>query len=176
MGEDPSTIRNEIEQTRAEMGDTVEALGYKTDVKTRAKNAISDKVGSAKAKVSGATPDSSDVKQGAASAKGIAEENPLGLAVGAAAVGFVAGLLIPSTRVEDEKIGPVADQVKEKAKETGQEALERGKHVAQQAAETAREAGQEQAEELRSSAQQKASEAQQQARGDVSSGARSPGS
>jgi hypothetical protein len=45
MGEDPSTIRQDIEQTRAEMGDTVEALGYKADVKTRAKNAISDKVG-----------------------------------------------------------------------------------------------------------------------------------
>jgi hypothetical protein len=170
MGEDPSTIRQDIEQTRAEMGDTVEALGYKTDVKTRTKNAISDKVGaakgkvgSAKEKVSGATPDAGDVKQGAGRAKGIAEENPLGLAIGATAVGFVVGLLIPSTRLEDEKIGPVADQVKETAKETGQEALERGKQVAQQTAEsakeTAREAGQEQAEELRSSAQEKASQA-----------------
>jgi hypothetical protein len=176
MGEDPSTIRNEIEQTRAEMGDTVEALGYKTDVKTRAKNAISDKVGSAKEKVTGATPDSGEAKRRARRVKGIAEENPLGLAIGAAAVGFVVGLLVPSTQVEDEKIGPVADQVKEKAKETGQEALERGKHVAQEAAETAREAGQEQAEELRSSAQQKASEAQEQARGEIKAGTQSPGS
>jgi gas vesicle protein len=176
MGEDPGTIRQDIEQTRAEMGDTVEALGYKTDVKTRAKNAISDKVGSAKAKVSGATPDSGDVKQGARRAKGIAEENPLGLAIGAAAVGFVAGLLVPSTQMEDEKIGPVADQVKDKAKETGQEALERGKQVAQEAAETAREAGQEQAEEMRSSVQQKASEAQEEARGEVGAGTRPRGS
>ena len=164
MGEDPSTIRQDIEQTRAEMGDTVEALGYKTDVKTRAKNAISDKVGSAKGKVSGATPDKGQVKSGARRAKGIAEENPLGLAIGAAAVGFVAGLLVPTTQVEDEKIGPVADQVKEKAKETGQEALERGKHVSQQAAETAKEAGQEQAEELRASAQDKAGDVQPSSR------------
>jgi ElaB/YqjD/DUF883 family membrane-anchored ribosome-binding protein len=153
MGEDPSTIREEIEQTRAEMGDTVAALGYKTDVKTRAKSAISDKVSSARGKMSGATPDSGEVKQGARRAKGVAEENPLGLAIGSAAVGFVAGLLIPSTRVEDEKIGPVADQVKDKAKETGQEALEHGKQVAQQTAEsakeTAREAGQQQASEVR---------------------------
>ena len=159
MGEDPSTIRQDIEQTRAEMGDTVEALGDKTDVKTRAKNAISDKVGDAKAKVSGGTPDSGDVKHRARRVKGVAEENPLGLAIGAAAVGFVAGLLVPTTKVEDEKIGPVADQVKDKAKETGQEALERGKQVAEQAAETAREAGHEQAEELRSSVQEKAGEA-----------------
>jgi hypothetical protein len=164
MGEDPSTIRHEIEQTRAEMGDTVEALGYKADVKTRAKDAISDKVGSAKEKVTGATPDSRQVKSGAKRAKGMAEENPLGLAIGGVAVGFIAGLLIPSTQVEDEKIGPMADQVKEKARETGQEALERGKHVAQQAADTAKEAGQEQADELRSSAQEKAGEVQAEAR------------
>ena len=62
--------------------------------------------------------------------------------------------------MEDEKIGPVADQVKEKAKETGQEALERGKHVAEQAAETrARTRGREQAEQLKDSAQAKAQEA-----------------
>jgi hypothetical protein len=33
---------------------------------------------------------------------------------------FVGGLLVPGTRVEDERIGPMADQIKEKAKETGQ--------------------------------------------------------
>jgi hypothetical protein len=60
----------------------------------------------------------------------------------------VAGLLIPSTRVEDEKIGPMADQVKDRAKETGQEALERGKHVAQEAAQTVKEEGRQQAEEM----------------------------
>ena len=63
--------------------------------------------------------------------------------------------------MEDEKIGPVADQVKEKAKETGQEALERGKQVAEQAADTAKEAGREQAQELKGSAQEKAEEASQ---------------
>ena len=33
MGEEPDRIREQIEQTRAEMGETVDALGYKTDVK-----------------------------------------------------------------------------------------------------------------------------------------------
>jgi Protein of unknown function (DUF3618) len=32
MGQDPDEIRQEIEQTRAEMGETVEAIGYKADV------------------------------------------------------------------------------------------------------------------------------------------------
>jgi gas vesicle protein len=153
MGQDPSQIRQDIEHTRGEMGDTVEALGHKADVPGRAKEAISSRVDTVKDKV-----------PSTGQAAGVAKENPLGLAVGAAAVGFVAGMLIPSTRVEDEKIGPMADQVKDKARETGQEALERGKDVARQTAEsakeTAQEAGKEQAGELRDSAQDKAAETQ----------------
>lgn len=149
MGQDPNEIRQEIEETRGQMGDTVEALGHKTDVKGRARDAVSDRVESVRSKVSGSTPDGGDVKQGAQRAAGVAQQNPLGLAVGSVAVGFVAGMLVPSTRMEDERIGPMADQLKEKARETGQEAVERGKEVAQQAADSAREAGHQQAEEMR---------------------------
>jgi ElaB/YqjD/DUF883 family membrane-anchored ribosome-binding protein len=139
MGQDTGQIRQEIEETRGRMGETVEALGYKADVPGRAKDAVSGRVESMKSKISGATPDGAQVKQGARRTKGMVEENPLGLAIGALAVGFVGGLLVPSTRVEDEKIGPMADQVKDKAKETGQEAMERGKEAARQAADTAKE-------------------------------------
>jgi ElaB/YqjD/DUF883 family membrane-anchored ribosome-binding protein len=173
VGEDPDRIRREIEQTREQMGETVDALGYKTDVKARAKDSLHDKkesvmgaVQSAKDRVVGAgqsvgdaTPDSDQVKHHAKRAASVAQENPLGLAVGAVAVGFLAGMLIPSTRVEDEKLGPVADDVKDRAKQTGQEALERGKQVAQDAAQTAKESGQEQAQELGSSAQEHAQQA-----------------
>ena len=85
---------------------------------------------------------------------------PLGLALGGVALGFLAGLALPSTRVEDEKLGPISEEVKEKVKETGQEALEHGKQVAQEAAsaatEAAKESGQQQAQELRGSAEEKA--------------------
>jgi ElaB/YqjD/DUF883 family membrane-anchored ribosome-binding protein len=141
MGEDPSQIRNDIEDTRARMGDTAEALGHKADVPGRAREAVSDKVETVKEKFTGATPNGADVKEGAQQAVGMAKENPLGLAIGAAAVGFVAGLVIPSTRVENERIGPMADQVKE-------EAVERGKHVAERTVETAKEEGQKQAQEM----------------------------
>ncbi len=107
MGEDPDRIREEIVQTRLEMGETVDALGYKADVKARAK----DRVVGVKDRVVGATPDGGDVKQQARRAKSVAEENPLGLAVGAVAVGFLAGMLIPSTRVEDERMGALSDDV-----------------------------------------------------------------
>ena len=107
MGQDPSQIRQDIEQTREEMGNTVEALGHKTDVTGRAKEAVSDKVDTLRSKVSGTT-DSEDVKLGARRAAGMAQENPLGLGIAALGAGFLAGLLIPGTKMEDEKIGPVA--------------------------------------------------------------------
>ena len=35
MGQDPDAIRQDIAQTRAEMSETVEAVGYKADVPSR---------------------------------------------------------------------------------------------------------------------------------------------
>ena len=178
MGQDPAAIRQDIAQTRAEMSDTVEAVGYKADVPSRAKEAVSDKMDSVKSAVTGtatrareavtgatdraaeATPSRGEVRQQTRRVAGIARENPLGLAIGAAAVGFLAGLAMPSTRIEDERLGPVADQVKDKARETGQEALDRGRQVAQEVAstatDTAKEKTQEQGQELAESATQNA--------------------
>jgi gas vesicle protein len=156
MGQEPEVIRRDIEQTRERMGGTVDALAYKADVKSRAK----DRVTSAKDRIVGAAPDTGDVREGAAQAVSVAQENPLGLAIGAAAVGFVAGMLIPSTRVENEKLGPVSDQVTEQIKSTASEAVEHGKEVAQDvaqaAADTAKQSGQEHAERLQDSAKENA--------------------
>jgi gas vesicle protein len=173
MGQEPSEVRREIEETRADMSDTVDALAYKANVPTRVKDSVAEKRDRLKSQMSGAgsrvseaTPDGSDIKQGANQAVGIAQENPVGLALGGVAVGFIAGLMIPSSRVEDQHLGPVADEVKDKARETGQEALERGKEVAQQAASSATEAAQEaageQADELRSNVQERAEDVKQQ--------------
>jgi hypothetical protein len=162
MGQEASHIREEIEQTRSEMGDTVDALAHKADVKSRVKESFSDKKERLRSQMQGtasrlddASPDAADVKDGARQAVGIAEENPIGLAIGGLAVGFLVGMLLPSTRVEDEKVGPIAEQVKERAIETGQEAVERGKEVAgqvaEQATETAQQAGREQAEQMKQS-------------------------
>jgi len=162
MSQDPEEIREDIEETRARMGERVDAIGYKADVPTRTKEYVGEKKDALVSKVSGATPDTGQMKEGVQRAGGVVKENPIGLAVGAAAVGFVAGLVIPSTRVEDEKLGEVADHVKEQARETGQEALERGKTVAQDAAqsasETARESGRDQQEELADSLRQRTQE------------------
>jgi hypothetical protein len=156
VAQDPELIRRDIEETRHHMGDTVDALAYKADVPGRAKNRVSGAVDSLR----GRTPDAGQVKHGAKQAVGTAESNPLGLAIGFAAAGFIAGLLAPKTRVENEKLGPMSDQVMEQAKQTGQEALERGKQVAQETAEAAKETAQQSAQQhgegLKDSAQQNA--------------------
>jgi hypothetical protein len=186
MGQDPSQIREEIAQTRAEMGDTVDALAHKTDVKSRVKESFADKRDRLKAQMQGtsarvgeATPDAGQLKEGAHRAVGIAEENPIGLALGGVAAGFLLGMMVPSSRIEEERMGPIADQVKETAVETGKEALERGKDVAGQAAEqavegareageeamqTAKEQGRQQAEQLKESAKEGVQEASERAR------------
>ncbi len=172
-------IRDDIDQTRTQMGETMGALGDKADVKSRVKENVSQKkdavvgtlssgkdavVGSADAvvsRVTGVVPDTQQVKTGAAKV-GISTQNPLGLMIGGAAVGFIAGLLAPSTRVEDQRLGEMSDQVKETVRESGQEVLDRGRHVAQEVASTAKETASEQtsqqAEELTDSLKQSARE------------------
>ena len=44
MGQDPGLIREQIEQTRERMGETVDALGYKADVPARTRESISGRV------------------------------------------------------------------------------------------------------------------------------------
>lgn len=186
MGQEPSQIRQEIEETRAEMGDTVDALAYKADVKGRMKESIADKrdrlveqIQGTKGKVSDAAPDAEQVRDGAREVVGVAQENPIGLALGGLAAGFLAGMLLPSSRIEDERVGPIADQVKETAVETAGEAVDRGrqvvsqvaeqaveeaKEVGQHAVENAKEAGGQQTEELKDSAREGAEEVRDQAR------------
>lgn len=163
MGQDPAAIREQIEQTRERMGDTVDAIGYKADVPSRAKESIGGKVDTLKSKITGAgghvsdaTPSGEEVKQGARQAVGVVQENPLGLAIGAVALGFLAGMAVPGTKLEDERVGPVADQVKEQAKQTGEAALEHGKQIAQETAETASGKVQETVAEVKDKAKESA--------------------
>ena len=154
MGQDPQLIRQQIEETRADMDETIGAIGYKADVKERAKenvqgkvDAVTGRVSAVKDKVVGQAseltdhaPSGEEIKSNARQAASVAQENPLGLAIGAVAVGFLGGLLIPTTRLENEKIGPVADQLKEQAQEAGQTVVDRGKEVASEAVHAAQDA------------------------------------
>jgi hypothetical protein len=167
MAQRSDELKSEIEQTRERMGETADALAYKADVPTRTKDWMGEKkdavvstVSGATSKVTDVTPDGKQVTQSMGRLKRLAERNPLGLAIGGAAVGFIAGLLTPATRIEDERIGPMADEVKSTATEVGREALDRGKDVIQDvgegAMETAKERASDEGDELAASLQDKA--------------------
>lgn len=165
MGQDPSELRARIEETRERVGDEVDALSYKTDVGARVSDYVGEKKDAVTSKLSGAkdvalkpVPD----RQQLTRARYTAERNPLGLAVGGAAVGFVAGLLFPSTRVESEKLGPASDKVGEVAREGWEHGKQVAQETAQRAVETAKESTSRHGEELSSTLQERLPASEQQ--------------
>jgi ElaB/YqjD/DUF883 family membrane-anchored ribosome-binding protein len=155
MGKDPDAIEQEIADTRARMGERMDALSYKTDVKARigdkvgdTRDAVGGKVRELASGISDRAPASQHVRRQARQAVGSVRDNPLGLAIGAVAAGFLVGLLLPTSRAEDEAIGDSADSVKDQAMEAGQEALNRGRKVVEDVAQTARDSASRHASQL----------------------------
>jgi ElaB/YqjD/DUF883 family membrane-anchored ribosome-binding protein len=100
-GENPTSeqLREDIAQTREELGDTAAALGAKTDVKSRAKervdnlkSTVSDKKDHVAGKASDATPSGASDAATQVQAKVRANPTP-SAAVGALLVGFALGRL-----------------------------------------------------------------------------------
>lgn len=179
MGQAPDDIRQDIEDTRERMSEKADALAYKADVPARAKDRVDDakesvmtKVHEVTDKVTGKAQEAQELVSGKASeaqdrvrgsaghgadearhrvrqASGAAQGNPLGLAFGAAAVGFLAGLLIPTSRTEHERLGAAGEQIRDRAKEMGKEAVDRGRQVAETTKEAAKESVKGQAGEAR---------------------------
>ncbi len=158
MGQDSSQLREELEETRSRVGEEVDAISYKTDVGARVGDYVSEKKDAVTSKLTKPIPDRAQIRQ----VRRTAERNPLGLAVGAAGVGFALGLLLPGTRVENEKLGAAGDKVGEVARE----GWEHGKQVAQDTAQGAMEAAKDSSsrhtEELSSSLQERLPAGQEQ--------------
>lgn len=165
MGEEPEVIERQIGATRERMGERVDALEYKADVKSRVGDAIAEKRDAVTGRVRGAMPSGEEIRGRARRGGQLVRENPYALALGAAAAGVLIGLLLPSTRIEDERIGEAGDTVRRKLAETGQEAASRGQQVARDAAEAARESGGGHAAELGENARERASDAIDSVRG-----------
>lgn len=88
----PEEIRRDIEATRGELGDTVEALAAKADVKALAKERVTEVKENVSSKADELKQKASDVTPAAVQSS--AQQNPLPFAVGGALVaGFVLGRL-----------------------------------------------------------------------------------
>jgi ElaB/YqjD/DUF883 family membrane-anchored ribosome-binding protein len=162
VAENPDAIRREIEVTREEMADTIDAMEYKADVKARAadkvtelRESVAERADSVLSSMKGTAQRMTESMRGGMSdttstmqhetgemthrarsgmqqGKRMAEDNPLLVAAGAVAAGFLIGAALPGTRMEDERIGPKADEVKSQAMQRGSEMIERAGDKAQE--------------------------------------------
>jgi len=178
-------LRQEIDQTREDLGSAVGALAYKADVKNRGKEVIEDKkevvmekVDELKTKVPGvgnngdigeATPSTEDVKAKAQQAADAASNNPLAVAAGAAAVGLAAGLAIPETELERQKLKPHAQdarqQVEGKVHDTVAQVKGGVKDAVDSTADAVREQAQQQGGKIGQAAEKAADKTQQKSDG-----------
>jgi ElaB/YqjD/DUF883 family membrane-anchored ribosome-binding protein len=103
---DQEQLRDEIEKTREDLGDTADALSQKADVKARVSEKVEDrktawrerqedvkaKVSGARERVSGATPD--EAKRAASQVAHTAEQRPFPAIAVALGVGVVVGWFV----------------------------------------------------------------------------------
>jgi len=67
-------------------------------------------------------------------------ENPIGMLLAGMAVGFLVGMMLPVSRFESDRIGPMTDQMKDKMREAGGEIVRRGGEVIKDTIEASKEA------------------------------------
>lgn len=163
MGDSTSEIREEIAQTRERLAETAGAVAYKADVPTRMKDSIGgtttrvkdriggvfgaadDKASEAGSAVGGVASGARDrASSGLGSAASMARENPMGAFVGGIAAGLVLGLMIPKTRMEQDRFGDRAtdlmNEATERVADLGHRAMDREKEMIQRVGDRATEA------------------------------------
>jgi len=182
MSNDPEQIRREIERTRTELSDNVNALGDKVNPGSIAKRQVSRVRGAAtsvKDAVLGSASDAADTGQQVATTMGDAVTNApnavarkaQGSPIAAGLIAFGAGLLVssllPASRVEQqaaEKVKdtaqPMVDDLTDTAKEVAgnlkeptQQAIEEVKSTATDAAATVKDEATSAADDVKSQAQ-----------------------
>jgi hypothetical protein len=111
------------------------------------KSKVPDGVGDAAGKIGDKTPSKDDVKEKAHGAAETAKEHPIAIAGGAAVAGLAAGLALPETQLEREKLKPHAQQARAEATERVQETVQQVKSGVQDAAGSVTDAVKEQAQQ-----------------------------
>jgi hypothetical protein len=212
-------IRQQIDESRQNLGEAVGALAYKADIKNRGKEALEDKkeavmekvdelkgklpgggdgeggigemvksklpsgedvsdkvdvlksklpdgVGEAASRVGDKAPSGDDVKAKAREAAATAGEHPIAMAAGAAVAGLAAGLALPETDLERQKLAPAAQAARAQAQAAAQDAVQQARAVARDvagsAAEAVKQAGQQQGGKLGDAAEKAADKTQDQ--------------
>jgi hypothetical protein len=187
---DPDQIRREIDRTRADLSDNVNALGDKVNPGSIAKRQVGKVRGAAvsvKEAVLGSDTDPTDtgaagsVGEAVSAAPGAVARKAQGSPIAAGLIAFGAGLvlssLLPASRVEQQAADKVKDtaqplvdeltdtakQVAQNLKEPAQQAVEEVKATATDAAATVKDDAAAAAEEVKTKAQDSKDTVQQAA-------------
>lgn len=148
-------VMEKVDELKTKMpsggGDSEGGFGDKVKDKLPSGDAVGEKIDTLKSKVPDgvgeATPSKEDVKQKAQGAAETAKAHPAAVAGGAAVAGLVAGLALPETDLEREKLKPHAQEARAEATTRVKETVEQVKSGAQDAAGSVADAVKEQGQQ-----------------------------
>jgi gas vesicle protein len=181
MSDNPDVIRENIEQTRRELGGDVDALADKvtpSKIMERQTDKVRSAVGSVRDRIMGAADDAgsslSDAGSSAAShvgdvkdrVVGKAEGNPMAVGLIAFGAGLLLASLIPASRKERELAENVKEQAQPLVDELGGVAKDVGEHLkepARNAATAVKESAQDSVENVKDEAKVATAEVKDQA-------------
>jgi ElaB/YqjD/DUF883 family membrane-anchored ribosome-binding protein len=143
----------EVEQARQRVAQDVRSVAENANVVERAKenvqgkvddakSAMSDQVRTARDKLADARDTMSTSMQSMRENIGNMNpmENPIGMLLAGLAVGFLIGLVLPVTRFEAERIGPMTEDMKDRVRQAGTEVVRRGGEVIKDTIDAGRDA------------------------------------
>jgi ElaB/YqjD/DUF883 family membrane-anchored ribosome-binding protein len=156
MDQDRDQIR-QVEDARERVAQDVRSVAENANVVERTKETVQGKVDDAKSAMSERVRSARDKLESARdsmqdSVQSTMEnvrsnmgninpmENPIGMLIAGAAVGFLIGLVLPITRFESQRLGPVADDMKDRMREAGSEVMRRGTEVIKETIDAGRQA------------------------------------
>ena len=156
MDQERSEVR-EVEDARRRVADDVRSVAENANIVERAKQNVQGRIDDVKdsvgERVDGVRDRVSDVRDRMADARDTLQQkmqgmsrgiplpgdNPLGMLLAGLAVGFLIGLLLPVTRFETERLGPVAEDMKGRIDDARSEVMRRGGEVIKETLDAARE-------------------------------------
>jgi hypothetical protein len=155
VGEKVGSAKESVASTASTMGDKMSSA--RESVSSGAGSA-SETAGSAVGTVKEHMPTTDDARQGVQRVASVAKANPMALAIGALVLGAAAGIALPKTRVEEEKVAPVAENLREQGVEKATQAVQQGREVIAEKASQVAEQGQQAVQQVTEQARERVSE------------------
>lgn len=150
MDQERGEVR-EVEDARERVAQDVRSVAYNANVVDRAKEQaqqkvddakgmVSDRVQTARDKLLSARDSMRDMAGRAADNMPSTGINPFGMLFAGLALGFLIGMVLPVSRFESERIGPMTEDMKDRMRQAGSEVVRRGGEVIKDTIEASKEA------------------------------------